>query len=164
SVRIVAGVLAMRLLALVSVGVIVVLLPRLAAACGTDPDRALWLAGLNPLVLQHLISGGRNAALLLALLRAGVWPAVSGRPRRGAALGTLGALVKAPAVLGLPAVAAIWSQLLIGRSRVVRAVIATGGVAAGTTAAVTALTGTGFGWIGALSSSASAHSWSVTSV
>jgi hypothetical protein len=43
-------------------------------------------------------------------------------------------------------------------------VIATAGVAAGTTAAVTALTGTGFGWVGALSSSASAHSWSVTSV
>ena len=164
SVRIVAGVLAMRLLALVSVGLIVVLLPRLARACGTDPDRALWLAVLNPLVLQHLVSGAHNDALMLALLVAGLALAVSGRPGLGAALVTLGALVKAPAVLGLPAVAALGSQLLIGRSRVFRAVIATGAIAAGTTAAVTALTGTGFGWVGALSSSASAHSWSVTSV
>ncbi len=164
SVRIVAGVLAMRLLALVSVGAIAVLLPRLAQACGTDPDRALWLAVLNPLVLQHLISGAHNDALMLALLVAGVALAVSGRPGLGAVLVTLGALVKAPAVLGLPAIAALWSQLLIGRSRPVRAAVATGAVAVGTTAAVTALTGTGFGWVGALSSSASAHSWSVTSV
>jgi hypothetical protein len=164
SVRIVAGVLAMRLLALVALGAIVVLLPRLARACGTDPDRALWLAVLNPLVLQHLISGAHNDALMLGLLVAGVAMAVSGRPGLGAVLVTLGALVKAPAVLGLPAVAALWSHLLIGRSRVFRAVVATGAVAAGTTAAVTALTGTGFGWVGALSGSASAHSWSVTSV
>jgi alpha-1,6-mannosyltransferase len=164
SVRVIVGVLAMRLLALLALGVIVALLPRLARACGTDPDRATWLAVLNPLVLLHLVSGAHNDALMLALLVAGLAAAVSGRPGWGAALVTLGALVKAPAVLGLPAVAALWSQLLIGRSRVLRAGVATGLAAAATTAAVTALTGTGFGWVGALSTSASAHSWSVTSV
>src|SRR5258705_75325 len=76
SMRIVAGVLAMRLLALLAVGAIVVLLPRLARACGTDPDRALWLAVLNPLVLLHLISGAHNDALMLALLVAGLALAV----------------------------------------------------------------------------------------
>jgi hypothetical protein len=164
SVRVVAGILAMRLLALLAVGVIVVLLPRLARACGTDPDRAIWLAVLNPLVMLHLVSGAHNDALMLALLVAGLALAVSGRPGLGAVLVTLGALVKAPAVLGLPAVAALWSQLLIGRSRVVRAALATGTVAAATVVIVNALTGTGFGWVAALSTSASAHSWSVTSV
>jgi alpha-1,6-mannosyltransferase len=164
SVRVVTGILAMRLLALLAVGAIVLLLPKLARACGTDPDRAIWLAVLNPLVLQHLVSGAHNDALMLALLVAGLALAVSGRPGWGAVLVTVGALVKAPAVLGLPAIAALWSQLLIGRSRVVRAAMATGAVAAATTVIVNALTGTGFGWVAALSSSASAHSWSVTNV
>jgi hypothetical protein len=164
SVRVIAGVLAMRLLALLAVGTIVVLLPRLARACGTDPDRAVWLAGLNPLVLLHLISGAHNDALMLALLIGGLTLAVTGRPGIGAIFVTLGALVKVPAVVGLAAIAMVWSGLLIGRSRVLRAALATGLIAAGTTAVVTALTGIGFGWVSALGSSASAHSWSVTSV
>jgi alpha-1,6-mannosyltransferase len=67
-------------------------------------------------------------------------------------------------VVGLAAIAMVWSGLLIGRSRVLRAALATGLIAAGTTAVVTALTGIGFGWVSALGSSASAHSWSVTAV
>jgi len=89
SVRIIAGILAMRLLALLAVGAIVVLVPRLARACGTDPDRAVWLAVLNPLVLLHLVSGAHNDALMLALLVAGLALAVSGRPGLGALLVTL---------------------------------------------------------------------------
>jgi hypothetical protein len=164
SVRVIAGVLAMRLLALLAVGAIVMMLPRLARACGTDPDRAVWLAGLNPLVLLHLISGAHNDALMLALLMGGLTLAVTARPGIGAIFVTLAMLVKVPAIVGLAVIATVWSGLLIGRHRVLRAALATGLIAAGTTAVVTALTGIGFGWVSALGSSASAHSWSVTAV
>jgi alpha-1,6-mannosyltransferase len=164
SVRIIAGVLAMRLVAVLSVVALVLLVPRLAAACGTNGNRALWLAVLNPLVLLHLVSGAHNDALMLALLVAGLTAAVSGRPGLGAVLVTLGGLVKAPALVGLAAVVLLWAGLLAGRSRTLLAALGTVAVAAGTTVAVTVAAGTGYGWISAAGSSASAHSWSVTAV
>jgi alpha-1,6-mannosyltransferase len=158
-----AGVLGMRLVALLGVALMVVFLPRLARRCGVDPSAALWLGVLNPLVLLHLVAGAHNDALMLGLLGAGLATALAGRPAVAAVLITLAALVKAPSGLGLLVVAGVWSARFTGRARTVRACALTAAVAGATTVAVTNLSGTGYGWIGALGTPVSSDNWSLTS-
>ncbi|MGC0314251.1 polyprenol phosphomannose-dependent alpha 1,6 mannosyltransferase MptB [Kitasatospora acidiphila] len=158
-----AGVLLLRLVALVGLGLLALVLPRLARACSVPPAAALWLGLLNPLVLFHLVSGAHNDALLLALLAAGLLAVRGQRPLLATVLVTLAALIKLPAALGLVAVALLWGQRLTGRAGLGRAALATAAVAGLTTAAVTALTGTGYGWVHALAVPVSAGSWSLTS-
>ncbi|MGW7366965.1 polyprenol phosphomannose-dependent alpha 1,6 mannosyltransferase MptB [Streptomyces sp. NPDC054841] len=157
------GVLAMRLVALLGVALMVLCLPALARHCGADPRTALWLGALNPLLLLHLVGGAHNDAVMLGLLGAGLVAALGRWPVVGAVLVTLAALVKAPAALGLLAVALLWARRLDGRYPRLRAILAVGGTSAATTAATTALTGTGYGWIAALDTPVSPQNWSLTS-
>ncbi|MGW4698234.1 polyprenol phosphomannose-dependent alpha 1,6 mannosyltransferase MptB, partial [Kitasatospora cineracea] len=98
-----AGVLLLRLTAVLAVAALAALLPALARALGTDPAAALRLGALNPLVLLHLVAGAHNDAVPLALMLAGLLAATRRRPLPAAALITLAALTKAPAALALPA-------------------------------------------------------------
>lgn len=157
------GVLGMRLVALLGVALMIAFLPALARRCGVEPSAALWLGALNPLVLLHLVAGAHNDALMLGLLGAGLVAALGGWPARAAVLITLAALVKAPAALGLLAVTALWSARFTGRGRTVGAAALTCAVALATTAVVTAAAGTGYGWLGALSTPVSPDNWSLTS-
>ncbi|MEH0532953.1 polyprenol phosphomannose-dependent alpha 1,6 mannosyltransferase MptB [Streptomyces stelliscabiei] len=102
--RIPAGLIGMRLIALLGVALMAVALPRLARHSGADPALALWLGALNPLVLLHLVAGAHNDALMLGLLGVGLALAPGRWFPLGVVLVTLAALVKAPAALGLPAV------------------------------------------------------------
>ncbi|HKT05774.1 MAG TPA: polyprenol phosphomannose-dependent alpha 1,6 mannosyltransferase MptB [Rugosimonospora sp.] len=157
--NVVAGILALRLVALAAVGLIVAVLPGLARRCGVDPGSALALGVLNPLVLLHLVAGAHNDAVMLALLCAGLAATARRWVVPGAALVTVAALVKAPAGLGLLAVVELCAARTGNRTR---AALTTVAVAAATTAGVTSLAGTGYGWIGALGTPVSAHSWSVS--
>ncbi|MFI0771078.1 polyprenol phosphomannose-dependent alpha 1,6 mannosyltransferase MptB [Streptomyces sp. NPDC021218] len=157
------GVIGLRLIALLGVAVMVLALPILARRCGTDPSAALWLGGLNPLLLLHLVGGAHNDAVMLGLLGAGLVAATGRWPACGAVLVTLAALVKAPAALGLLAVATLWARRMEGRRRRVGAVAATGALALATTGVATAVTGTGYGWISALTTPASPDNWALTS-
>jgi hypothetical protein len=157
-----AGVLGMRLVALLGVAAMVLCLPALARRCGADPAAALWLGALNPLVLLHLVGGAHNDAIMLGLLGVGLVAALGRWPVLAAVLVTLAALVKAPAVLGLLAVALLWARQLDGRAPRTRAALAVLGVAAATTAATTALAGTGYGWTAALNTPVSPQNWSLT--
>ncbi|GFJ88030.1 polyprenol phosphomannose-dependent alpha 1,6 mannosyltransferase MptB [Phytohabitans rumicis] len=148
------GVLGMRLIAVLGVALLTAVLPGLARRCGVDPAAALWLGALNPLVLAHLVAGAHNDALMLGLLVAGLAAAQARRPGVGAALIALAALVKAPAALAL---------LFVGGTRW-RATIHAAAVAAATTVAVTAVSGLGYGWVGALNTPVSPENWSPTSV
>ncbi|MEV6027739.1 polyprenol phosphomannose-dependent alpha 1,6 mannosyltransferase MptB [Streptomyces sp. NPDC052036] len=154
-----AGLLGMRLVALVGVALMAVALPRLARQCGADPAAALWLGALNPLVLLHLVAGAHNDAIMLGLLGIGLLAARGRLYLLGVVLITLAALVKAPAALGLVAVVALRRQ-----SGVVRTVVTTTTVALATTVVVTAVAGTGYGWVAALKTPISPHNWSPTSV
>ncbi|MFK4263382.1 polyprenol phosphomannose-dependent alpha 1,6 mannosyltransferase MptB [Streptomyces milbemycinicus] len=158
-----AGVFGMRLVALVGVALMILALLALARRCGTDPAAALWLGALNPLLLIHLVGGAHNDAVMIGLLGAGLVAATGRWPACGAVLVTLAALVKAPAALGLLAVAALWAGLLTGRWRRTRAALATGALALGTTGAATAVAGTGYGWITALTTPVSPDNWALTS-
>ncbi|MFC8076410.1 polyprenol phosphomannose-dependent alpha 1,6 mannosyltransferase MptB [Streptomyces sp. NPDC057307] len=159
-----AGVLGMRLVALLGVGLMVLSLVLLARRDGTAPAAALWLGALNPLLLLHLVAGAHNDAVMLGLLGIALVAAKGRFPLLGAVLMTLAALVKAPAALGLPAVAVFWAGGLTGRYRWLRAASAVTGAALATTAAVTAIAGTGYGWIGALNTPVSHHNWALTSL
>ncbi|AVH60401.1 MULTISPECIES: polyprenol phosphomannose-dependent alpha 1,6 mannosyltransferase MptB [Streptomyces] len=154
-----AGLLGMRLVALLGVALMAAALPRLARHSGADPAAALWLGALNPLVLLHLVAGAHNDAIMLGLLGLGLVAACGRWHVLGVVLVTLAALVKAPAALGLLAVIA-----LRGRRGMVRSTLVTAGVALATTAAATAAAGTGYGWIAALKTPVSPHNWSPTSV
>ncbi|MBQ1088884.1 polyprenol phosphomannose-dependent alpha 1,6 mannosyltransferase MptB [Streptomyces sp. B93] len=156
-----AGLMGMRLVALLGVALMAAALPRLARHSGADPAAALWLGALNPLVLLHLVAGAHNDALMLGLLGAGLVAALGRWPVLGAVLVTLAALVKAPAVLGLAAVVVL--QVRAGR-RPAPAVLSTAGAAAATTVTATAAAGTGYGWIAALDTPVSPHNWALTSL
>lgn len=158
-----AGIVGMRLVAVAGVALVTAVLPGLARRCGVDPSAALWLGVLNPLVLTHLVAGAHNDALMLGLLVAGLAAALARYPGLGAALVALAALVKAPAALGLLFVVPIWWGQLTGRWRRIRAALAAGTVAAGTTVVVTAVAGTGYGWVGALDTPVSPQNWSLVS-
>lgn len=156
-----AGLVGMRLVALLGVALMAAALPRLARHSGADPAAALWLGALNPLVLLHLVAGAHNDAIMLGLLGVGLVAALGRWPVLGAVLVTLAALVKAPAALGLAAVVVL--QVRAGRHPA-RAVLTTGVATAATTVAATAVAGTGYGWIGALDTPVSAHNWALTSL
>lgn len=157
--RIPAGLIGMRLIALLGVALMAAALPRLARHGGADPAVAVWLGALNPLVLLHLVAGAHNDALMLGLLGVGLVLARGRWYLLGVVLVTLAALVKAPAALGLAALV-----MMRGRTGRVRTTAAALAVATATTAAVTALAGTGYGWIAALRTPVSPQNWSPTSV
>ncbi|MFH9983445.1 polyprenol phosphomannose-dependent alpha 1,6 mannosyltransferase MptB [Streptomyces sp. NPDC017179] len=154
-----AGLLGMRLVALLGVALMAVALPRLAHQCGADPAAALWLGALNPLVLLHLVAGAHNDAIMLGLLGIGLLAARGRLHVLGAVLITLAALVKAPAALGLLTVVALRRH-----TGLARAIATTTAVALATTVVATALAGTGYGWIAALRTPVSPHNWSPTSL
>ena len=156
-----AGLLGMRLVALLGVALMAAALPRLARHSGADPSAALWLGALNPLVLLHLVAGAHNDAIMLGLLGLGLVAALGRWPLLGAVLVTLAALVKAPAALGLLAVVVL--QVRSGRPPL-RAMVTTAAASAATTVGATALAGTGYGWIRALDTPVSPHNWALTSL
>jgi hypothetical protein len=160
--HLIAGVLAMRLVALAGLALLAGSIPVLARATGLAETNALWLAALNPLVLIHLVGGAHNDALMVGLLAAGLAAAVRHRPMVATLLVVTAALVKAPAALGLCAVAAIWATQLPGPRPAVRAASIVGAVAVAATVAITRIAGTGYGWIGALSTPVSPGNWSPT--
>ncbi|MEU8793575.1 polyprenol phosphomannose-dependent alpha 1,6 mannosyltransferase MptB [Streptomyces sp. NPDC048643] len=158
-----AGLIGMRLIALLGVALMAAALPRLARHSGADPAAALWLGALNPLVLLHLVAGAHNDAIMLGLLGVGLVAARGRWPVLGVVLITLAALVKAPAALGLVAVVALRSRGR-GPRAVLRHTVTTTTAAVATTVVATAVAGTGYGWIAALKTPVSPHNWSPTSL
>lgn len=145
---------AQRLPALVGVALIVHLLPRIARQIGLDPRRTAWFATINPLLVIDLVGGAHNDALMLGLVvlalylayRGWFWAAIL-------ALG-VGMAIKQPALLAAVPVAVIgsgwasWSARDVARF-VPRMLVVLAGVL-GVFAGISALTGLGFGWLGAV--------------
>jgi hypothetical protein len=127
-----AAVLLLRLLAVVGVALLAWGVLRLGGS--------VWLAVANPLVLLHAVGGAHNDALMAGLLVAGVALAPVSLAA-AAALVTIGALVKLPAVIGLAFLP------FLGRAPRVRAVLVVGGSAAATALLLTLVSGLGWGWV-----------------
>jgi alpha-1,6-mannosyltransferase len=75
-----------------------VFVPRVAAALGSDPRRAAWLAVLSPLVVMQVVAAGHNDALMAGLMVAGVALALERRTVPAMALCALAAMIKLPAL------------------------------------------------------------------
>ncbi len=162
-------VLVLRIVALAGVCLAAAGLPTLARHCGVPTERARWLALACPLVAIHLVGGAHNDALMVGLLVAGlaVIVAVADRPPgwllAGGALLGLASAVKASALVVLP-----FAALLALRGPYsVRRLFRDGGWvpagALGALVAVTALSGLGFGWLGALSGGGVSVQWTAPS-
>jgi alpha-1,6-mannosyltransferase len=151
-----ASAVGMRLPAIAALVVIALLLPRIATALGRDPRFALWLGVLNPLTVLHLLGGAHNDATMIAFVVLALWLATKRRLVLASLSVALAAAVKQPALVAVIAVGllcapapslsrtAAWT-----RERVIHVAAATA-VALGGFAAITAATGLGYGWIGAM--------------
>lgn len=143
-----------RLPALVGVALIVHFLPRVARLMAVDPRRAAWFATINPLLVIDLVGGAHNDALMLGLVVLGVHCAYRGWFWIAILVIGVGMSVKQPALLAALPVAVIGSGWASWRGRdlvrfLPRLVIVLGGVI-GVFVGITALTGLGFGWLGAV--------------
>lgn len=143
-----------RLPALVGVGLIVHLLPRIARQMGLDPRRTAWFAAINPLMVIDLVGGAHNDALMLGLIVLGIWCAYRGWFWVAVLSVGVAMAVKQPALLAALPVAVIgsgwasWSVRDVVRfvPRLLLSLLGVVGVFAG----ISVLTGLGFGWIGAV--------------
>jgi hypothetical protein len=146
---------AMRLPALIALVVIVVLLPRLARTLGMDPRFALWLGVLNPLTVLHLLGGSHNDAIMIALVVVALWLATKRKLVLASLAVALAATVKQPALVAVVAVGILCAPMPLRRAGAwTRArwgyVAAASALALAGFAGVTAVTGLGYGWIGAM--------------
>ncbi|MFC4948017.1 polyprenol phosphomannose-dependent alpha 1,6 mannosyltransferase MptB [Pseudonocardia sp. GCM10023141] len=151
----VLGIMAHRLLALVGIAAMVWALPRLAARCGADGNRALWLGAAHPMVLFHLVSGVHNDGLMIGLFLAGLEVGLRGSARLldprflgGAVLIVAASAVKLPALLVLGFLGMEQARRRGGRVRDVTVVAAVLGVVAPAVyVALGPLTTDGWGWL-----------------
>ncbi|MFC4002275.1 polyprenol phosphomannose-dependent alpha 1,6 mannosyltransferase MptB [Prauserella oleivorans] len=173
------GVLLMRALALVGLGLIVWALPRLARRFGVQPATALWLGAANPLVLFHLVAGAHNEALGIGLMLAGLEIGIRRLPIRvagdappplargellcilaGATVITLAAMIKIHAIVALGFFGVLIARRWYGRiTDLLWAAALMTVVCAAVTTAVAFGTGLGFGWVGALGTPAMVWNW-----
>lgn len=155
----VPSLLIFRLMAIAGLALLAIYLPRLAAQCGVDAAKVIWLGLLNPLVLMHFVSAGHNDALMLGLLVAGLTIALEGRFVLGTLVIVLAGAIKAPALLGLPFVALAWPGAEASmRGRITTWVkVAILGVV--TFLALNVVFGLDFGWISALSTPGEVRTW-----
>jgi alpha-1,6-mannosyltransferase len=143
-------VVGLRLLALLGVVIAAVFLPRLARSYGRDPAVVFTVAILNPITLLHLIGGAHNDALMAGLLIAGLALARTGHPVLGIVACALGAAVKVPAVIGVAYIGWEWLGPGVPWRLRVRPVVTAGIISAAVLAVLSAATGLGWGWLGAL--------------
>ncbi|WP_329162924.1 polyprenol phosphomannose-dependent alpha 1,6 mannosyltransferase MptB [Streptomyces anulatus] len=163
---IVPAVLAMRIVALVSLVLIVWSLRRLAREHGRSESRALWLGALNPLLLIHVVGGVHNDGLMIGLMLAGLVLALRGRWIAGSALVGLAMMVKSPAAVALLFIGVLVHASATGPQwrRWAKGLLAPGLVACAVAGGATLISGTGFGWLHTQGVAANIHTaLSVTS-
>lgn len=169
-----ASAVAMRSLALVGVGAIGLLIPRIARRRGADPALAAWFATLNPVLVIDFVGGAHNDALMMGFVVAALWvtglPTGAGlrlgrwqfNPHRwgsawwllGAVLIGVGTAIKQPAIMAafaLPLMVRPWPNWSVREVAIAAGrILLSFAVAVGTFALVSVATGLGFGWINAV--------------
>lgn len=145
----------MRLPALIGVGLIGYLVPRIARRVRVAPEAASWFVTLNPILVIDYVGGSHNDSLMTGLMLLGIWIAMRYRAWWwGAAVIGVAAAVKQPAFLAavaLPFLVTPWTSWR-PVSTLVAAVrsLASLGIAVAVFAGISWATGLGFGWINAV--------------
>ncbi|KJK13668.1 hypothetical protein UB45_02785 [Terrabacter sp. 28] len=154
-----AAAVAMRVPALLAVGLLAYALPRLAERYGVSGRHALWLGVLNPLVIMHFIGGAHGDAVMVALVAFALLLASRGQLVVASMTLAAAATYKQTAVLALIGIVGMalqaQSDLAPGAAARLRAMVrhglVHGGVMVVTFATITQLTGLGWGWVPNLS-------------
>jgi alpha-1,6-mannosyltransferase len=157
-----------RIYAVLGVVALAAAVPALARRLGVREDRALWLVVCCPIVPVHVVGGGHNDALTVALLIAGL-ALIAGGARPVAALVAGGALIGAAIGVKTTVGVVLPFAVLLGaggldldRAGLTRLLRRGGAVVAGAVGALVALSlasGLGFGWAVALSGAGESRSW-----
>lgn len=153
------GVLAFRALAVLGLVMLAYFLPRLAFLNGISASKALWLGVMNPLVLLLFVISAHNDALMVGLMVAGLVLVSERRPVLGVLLLTAAFAIKPIAILALPFAGLIWAGSRAGVRRRVWRWVQTATIATAAFLGVSAVVGTGFGWVGALTAPGAVTTW-----
>lgn len=151
--------IAFRLWALLAVAVLAVAVPALAQRHGISRPKALWLAVLNPLVIMHFVAGAHNDALMAAAVVVGLLWAVDYHPVAGVLAIAVAVSVKPIALVALPFVGLIWAGVHAGWWARIRSWIASGIIVVVVVVGLGLVSGTGLGWVAALSTPGSIRTW-----
>jgi Glycosyltransferase family 87 len=157
-----------RIYAVLSVVALAVIVPVLARRLDADEVRASWLVLCCPILAVHVVGGGHNDALTMALLMGGLallvprdrsigWP-VAGGALVGAAIAvktTIGVVLPFAALLAAGGLQAGHD----GRMRFLRRGGAVVAGALGGLLVLSAVSGLGLGWATALSGAGESRSW-----
>jgi alpha-1,6-mannosyltransferase len=149
----------LRLMSVAGVALIAYCIPKLARAYGRDAGTAFTVALLNPLTLLALIGGAHNDAIMVGLLLAGVTAAKQRHPVAGIVLCTLAAAIKVPAAIGIVYVAWDWAGPNVAWRERVRPLLKGGAIAVAVMAALSTVSGLGWGWIANLGTPDAVRSW-----
>lgn len=132
---------------------------RLAELHGVNPNRALWLAVANPLMLINFIAAGHNDGLMIGLALAGLYYAATKRGVLGIVLISLSIAVKPITVILLPFAGLLWAGKQTSWLRKLSFWFFTAMISLALLTLMGWLNGFGFGWIKGLSAPGSASIW-----
>jgi alpha-1,6-mannosyltransferase len=149
----------LRLMSVAGVALIAYCIPKLARAYGKDPGKAFTVALLNPLTLLALVGGAHNDAIMVGLLLAGVTAAKYRHPVLGIVLCTLAAAIKVPAAIGIVYVAWDWAGPSVAWRSRLRGILKGGLISLLVMAALSFVSGLGWGWIANLGTPDAVRSW-----
>jgi alpha-1,6-mannosyltransferase len=152
-------VLFIRLMSVAGVVLIAYCIPKLARAYGRDPGKAFAVALLNPLTLLALVGGAHNDAIMVGLLLAGVTAAKQRHPVLGIVLCTLATAIKVPAAIGIVYVAWDWAGPGVAWRQRIRPLAKGGLISVLVMAALSFVSGLGWGWIANLGTPDAVRSW-----
>ncbi len=151
--------IAFRLWAVLAVALLAYCVPMLARRHGIGAAKALWLAVLNPLTIMHFVAGAHNDALMTAAVVAGLLLAVEFKPVLGAVVLAIGIAIKPIALVALPFIGIIWAGRNGDWPARIKGWLVSGVIAAVVVIGLGLVSGTGLGWIAALSTPGSIRTW-----
>lgn len=104
--NITAGIIAYKILSMLSFAALVWAVAALARQLGASPHLAVWIGVANPLAVIHYIGGMHNEVTMMALVCTGLYLGMRAAPVRGLVYGSAligaGVALKATALFALP--------------------------------------------------------------
>lgn len=157
--NVMAGIICYKFISLAGFAAIAWAVPRIARQLGGDPALALWLGVANPVMLIHMVGGMHNESVMVGLVSLGLVACLNRRFLLGTAIVGIAVSLKATAAVTLPFI--VWmaahhyapqgsrparrvGAFLVSGMAVVAAAVAT-------VAAVTAASGSSWGWLAQIS-------------
>lgn len=157
--NVMAGLICYKFVSLAGFAAIAWSIPRIARALGGNPALALWLGVANPVMLIHMVGGMHNESVMVGLVSLGLVACLSRRFLLGTILVGIAVSLKATAAVTLPFM--VWMIVHhyapkdSATSRKVGVFLAGGtsvvAVSVAVVAAVTAASGTSWGWLAQIS-------------